>query len=491
MRERDHCDTINMKPEFKSCVTEKRPEQTTPASTQSTTMPEDHPQQKPPLERQTVFTLLQLEPQARSAKSVKELQFLIVNETRRLLPYRQAFLFKAGSSPSKPCQLEAASSVPIVQRDAPLTRWLERALHTFRQKNDYRKTQRVTAAECPSDMKSEWKEFSFPHVLWCPLILPDHTWLGGLWLGKDVPWQENEATVAQRLSDTYAHAWGALLGKKSLVTNRKLSSKWLWLALIASLLALALPVHMSALAPVEIVAKDPAIVSAPMEGMIDEIFVPPNSPVTQGQTIFTYEDTTLRNQYVVADQNLSKAIVEYRKATQQALSEVEQEAQVSLLKADVQLRDSEREYALERLNQIEVRATQTGLLIYSDPSDWIGRPIKAGERIMEIANPEHIALRIDLPVEDAIVLKEHAAIDVFLDAKPLDTLTATLTRTSYQAVPLPEHTLAYRVTGTLQQTPPDIRIGWRGTAKIYGDKTTVFFLLFRRPLSTIRQVLGF
>ncbi|GJL62580.1 MAG: hypothetical protein NPIRA04_12340 [Nitrospirales bacterium] len=482
---------MTMKQDSKHCVIEKEAEQTSPAPAQPISSSNEQPQHGPPLESQAIFTLLQLEPQARSAQSVKELHFLIVNETRRLLPYRQAFVFKAGTTPQKPCRLEAASSVPIVQREAPLTQWLERTLHTLRHKEDYRTTQRFSEADCSSAIKSDWKDFSFSHVLWCPFSLPDHTFLGGLWLGKDVPWQESEAIVAQRLSDTYAHAWGALLGKKSVVTYRRISSRWLWLALAMSLLVMALPIHMSTLAPVEIVAKDPAIVSAPMEGMIAEIIVSPNSPVTKGQTIFTYEDTTLRNQYLVAEQNLSKAIVEYRKATQQALSEVEHETHVSLLKADVQLRETERDYALERLNQIEVRATQSGLLLYSDQSDWSGRPIKAGERIMEIANPEQIELKIDLPVEDAIVLKEQADIEVFLDAKPLETLTATLTHASYQAVPLPEHILAYRVTGTLQQIPPDIRIGWRGTAKIYGDQTTVFFLLFRRPLSTIRQMLGY
>ena len=109
---------------------------------------------------------------------------------------------------------------------------------------------------------------------------------------------------------------------------------------------------------------------------------------------------------------------------------------------------------------------------------------------MEIADLEKIELKIDLPVDDAIVLKEQAPIDVFLDAKPLETLTGTLTHASYQAVQLPEQIFAYRVTGTLHHIPTDVRIGWRGTAKIYGDKTTVFFLLFRRPISTTRQFLG-
>ena len=478
--------------DHKNCLLDQEREQETPVPDQTSTSTTYQTQpEPPPLELQAVFTLLQLEPQARMAQSVKELQFLAVNETRRLLPYRQAFLFKAGSTAQKPCHLETASSVPVIQRDAPLTQWLERTLHALREKEEPPKTQRFTEFDCPADLKVDWKEFSFDHILWCPFILPDKTFIGGLWLAKEAPWQDSEATVAQRLSDTYAHAWGALTGKKKITTSRGFSRKWLWFALIGALIAMALPVNMSTLAPVEIVAKEPAIVSAPIDGMIAEILVPPNASVVNGQTIFVYEDTDLRSQYEVAEQNLAKAMAEYRKATQQALSQVENDAQVPLLKAEVQLRETERTYALERLTQIEVKATQAGVLLYSDQSDWIGRPVKAGERIMEVANPEKVELKIDLPVDDAIVLNDEAPIEVFLDAKPLETFTATLTHASYQAVQLPDHILAYRVTGTLQQPPTDVRIGWRGTAKIYGDKSTVFLLLFRRPISTTRQFLGF
>lgn len=479
-----------MKHDLTGGIIEKEPEQISQDSPLTRPTTDEHPQQETSVEHQALLTLLQLEPQARLAQSVKELQFLAVNETRRLLPYRQAFIFKAGTTPHKLCRLEAASSVPIIQRDAPLTQWLEHTLHTLRNKDDYRKTQHFTEADCPSEMKAEWKEFSFAHILWCPFVLPDHTFIGGLWLAKDVLWQESEATVAQRLSDTYAHAWGALTGKKTITGQTGALQKWWGLALVAGIIAMAIPVHLSALAPVEIVAKEPAIVSAPMDGIIADILVPPNTLTAEGQTIFVYENTNLRSQYDVAEQNLSKAVAEYHKAVQGAFSEAENNSQVPLLKTEVQLRETERDYALERLDQIEVKATKSGLLIYSDQSDWIGRPVEVGQRIMEIADPQQMELSIDLPVDDAIVLKEHAAIEVFLDAKPLDTLTGTLTRISYQAIPLPEHILAYRVTGTLDEPNADVRIGLRGTAKVYGDEVSLGFLLFRRPIATARQFLG-
>ncbi len=109
---------------------------------------------------------------------------------------------------------------------------------------------------------------------------------------------------------------------------------------------------------------------------------------------------------------------------------------------------------------------------------------------MEIADPDRVELRIDLPVDDAIVLSEGADVRVFFDARPIHAVPATLTHASYHAEALPGDVLAYRVTARLNGPQPDIRIGWQGTAKIYGEDVSLFFLLFRRPISATRQFLG-
>ena len=47
------------------------------------------------------------------------------------------------------------------------------------------------------------------------------------------------------------------------------------------------------------------------------------------------------------------------------------------------------------------------------------------------------------------------------------------------------------VIADFQGAAPEVRIGWHGTAKIYGEDVPLFFYLFRRPLSAIRQFVGF
>ena len=227
-----------------------------------------------------------------------------------------------------------------------------------------------------------------------------------------------------------------------------------------------------------------------MDGVIADLLVPPNTLVAKEEPIFVYQDTNLRNQYEVAEKQLAVAKAEYHQTAQAAFFDAQRKAQIPLLQAEAELRATERDYAKELLDQVKVKALRAGLLLYTDKSDWVGRPVQVGERIMEIADPSQIEVRIDLPVEDAIVLKMGAEVRVFLDAKPLDTFQAEVTHAGYHAEVLPGDILAYRVTAQFKDIQPDVRIGWQGTAKIYGERTSLFFLLFRRPISALRQFLG-
>lgn len=434
--------------------------------------------------------LLQLEGMVRAAQTQQELQFFFVNETRRLVPYRQAILLTPPTSSTQSYQVRAASSVPVVDRTVLLIQWTERLIRDLRQTSTGPDIRHVTEADCPAGLRPDWKEFTPGYGLWCPLKHPGGQVLGGLWLTRDQPWADHEVTVLQWLSEAYAYAWRAIGPSSSRRWRWGLSRTTTWILAAATLGALAIPVPMSTLAPAKIVAKDPLIVSAPIDGVIAEILVLPNTVVSEGQVLFKFEDTTFRSEYDVAERSLDVAMAQYRRAAQGSFVEAEQKSDVPLLKAEVELRETERNYAHERLAKIEVKAEQAGLLLYTDKSDWIGKPVVVGQRIMELANPQQLEVRIDLPVEDAIVLRVGASVTLFLNANPFSSVPATVSHASYHAEVLPNNMLSYRVTAQLEQGSSEFRIGWQGSAKIYGERVTLFTYLFRRPISAIRPWIG-
>lgn len=426
----------------------------------------------------------------RAAHTQQELQFFFVNETRRLVPYRQAILLSPPTPSTQRYQVRAASSVPVVDRSVPLMQWTERLIQALRQTSPGPDMRQVTEVECPAGLRANWKEFTPGYGLWCPLKHPGGQVLGGLWLTRDQPWADHEETVLQRLSDAYAYAWRAVGPSTSRRWRWGLSRTTTWIVAAAMLGALAIPVPMSTLAPAKIIAKDPVIVSAPIDGVITDILVLPNTLVSEGQVLFKYDDTTFRSEYDAAERNLDVALAQYRRAAQGSFVEASQKADVPLLKAEVELRETERNYAHERLTKVEVKAEQAGLLLYTDKSDWMGKPVVVGQRIMELANPHQLEVQIDLPVEDAIVLREGAAVTLFLHANPFSSVPATISHASYHAEVLPNNTLAYRVTAQLGEGSSEFRIGWQGSAKIYGEQVALFTYLFRRPIAAIRPWIG-
>lgn len=437
------------------------------------------------------LALLQLESQVRKAQTVKELCFLLANETRRLVDFRQACIFSINPKGRARGRVEAVSSVAVVDRNAPMITWIERVLSALWEQGSLQAPGPLTSTHCSTDLQRDWKSFAFPHVLWCPLITANQQVIGGLWLTREVPWQEGEVQLLRRFAETVAHAWQALGGTKHRVKNWKVLKKWLWGVLVVLVAAMWLPVRLSTLAPVEVVPRDPSVVTAPLDGVVGDILVHPNTLVQAGQTLFRYEDTKFRNQFEVAEKNLSVTWMEYRKVSQGVFTDHDTGAGMPVQASEVRLKEAERDYAWDMLEKVEVKASRTGIVIFTDKSEWIGKPVLVGERIMEVADPQEFELKIDLPVEDAIVLREGADVEVFLNANPLRAIPAHLTHASYHANILPTNVLAYRVEAKFTDPPEDIRIGWQGTAKIYGDPVTLFFYFFRRPLGVLRQTLGF
>ncbi len=438
-----------------------------------------------------VTKLLQLESMARAASSAEALQFMIVNETRRLIPYRQAYLFLSAHPIKRDCKLVAASSIAIIEKNAPFATWLENVNEKIFT-NETISTQRLLdKASCPKDLEEGWEEFSLPFVLWTPLKMPDGTFIGGLWMTRETPWKENELPLLKRLGETYGHAFVAVTSRRNLYHRPRKVTVAVWVIIVFLLLVFVKPIKLSALAPVEIIAKEPVVVSSPMDGVISDIKFSPNSHVSAGETLFILEDTNLRNEYKVTEKTLAVAEAEFRKAAQGSFGDPKSKAQVSYLQAQTELQRSKLEFARELLDKITVKAEKSGLLLYSDKSDWIGKPVQVGERVMEIADPDKIQLKINLSIDDAIVLKEGAQVDVFLDADPLHEIEATVISASYMAEKYSQDTLSYRVYAQFNDAPQEnLRIGLQGTAKMYGERVSVFFYLFRRPISYVRQLLG-
>lgn len=439
--------------------------------------------------------LLGLERQLRQASTLAELGFTIVNQTRTCLPYTQAVLLRGSG---RALLVAAASDISSVDHTSPYVGWIERLARAYGER-DATSAQRVlTPREADSALKTEWAEMAPPHLLWQPLTVEarDGETIGVLLLFRDQDWNPAELGVCAHLAASMGHALFALDRHAPLThLRRRLRSRRTGvIAALAIAAALILPVRLSALAPVEVIAQDPLVISAPMDGAVREIKVLPNQPVAKGEVLAVLEDSELSNQLEVTRRALFVAQAELRTAQQSGFRDPAQMARVAELEAQVRLRKSELDYAQARFERATIRAPGDGVAVLGDPNEWKGRPVRVGERILLIARPDKVELQAMLAVKDSIALREGAELKAFFDSDPLAARSAKLRHAAYEPQRTPEDVLAYRLVGTLSaeegvDAPPP-RIGMRGTARIYGERVSLFFYLFRRPITSLRQWLG-
>lgn len=433
-------------------------------------------------------TLLQLEKEARHADGLDAFGFVAVNQTRRLFPYRLAAFWLAG--PSGGGRVAAVSGVQMPAADAPFVQWLGALLSAIAKEEPAV----LTADDVKGWIRDDWAGHAPPHAFWLPLKVPGGgSLLGGLWLVRETPWSDADRLLGERLADGYAetlarHRAGRGWGKAASLAVRRAG---IWAGGLAVLaLVGAIPVPLSVLAPAEVVAVDPVVVAAPREGVVGTFHVRPNQMVEADQPLFSLDETEARSRHEVALKTLAVVEAEHRKASQAAFGDRDSLAEQAILLARIDKARAEAAYAQELLERGRVKAPRAGLAVFGDVNDWIGRPVRVGERILTLADPARVEVQVWLPVADAIVVEPGARVSLFLNIAPLDPLPARLHSASYEATEGPDRILAYRLKARLGDGTSPPRIGLKGTAKVEGGEVALAWYLFRRPLAALRQLLG-
>ncbi len=144
-------------------------------------VPEHHP----------LLALIDLCHAARSATTVEALGFLLVNDTQRLVAYRQAALWQ--------CQggIQALSGVMEADGNAPYAQWLHKVCNHLHGLDSAASAQDALAAppltprpvqagDLPPELAEAWQAWLPAQALWLPLAVAGPRG-GGLLLAADAP----------------------------------------------------------------------------------------------------------------------------------------------------------------------------------------------------------------------------------------------------------------------------------------------------------------
>lgn len=438
-----------------------------------------------------IAALLSFEQQLRMAEDRTQLAHTIVNQAHTCLPYMQAVLL---SLRGRRLEALAASDIPTVDHTAPFFTWVEGLAQYVDDQAD-QGVQILSTADVSDELAAQWNSLTSAHLLWIPLHHPaaGDTAEAVLLLSRADRWSDDDKQLAEHLSGSIGHALFALrrCHWSGLFWSALRQRRAVALLMVALFATMWLPVRLSAVAPVEVIARDPHVVSAPIDGAVREVLVMPNQLVQAGDLLVQLEDSELASAHEVAERALLVARAELKTVQQGGFVDATQKARLAELESTVRLRAAEVEQAAQRLRKTQIRAATDGVVVLSDRNEWKGRPVRVGERIMLLADAKRVELNIMLPVKDSIALRQDAEVAVFFDNNPLQARHGNVVRAGYEPQRTPDDQIAYRLSAHLDEDAmPPPRIGLRGTARVYGDSVHLFFYLFRRPITAVRQYLG-
>lgn len=453
-----------------------------------------------PVVDQGAVVHLRLTAQMREARDLPALSFVLCNELRALVEYRQAAIVACDAAGRG--TLLAHSGLVAVDADTPFALWLGEMVDALRPAliglpSDAAMLA-ADASSLPARLADGWSEWLPPHALLLPLRGPDAVLRAVLVLARESPWPEalDDSSPSWWLAaaaGVAGHAWWALASRRPRLAERwrkAAGSRRVQIGVLAVLLLLVVPVREYSLAPAEVISLSSQVIAAPQTGVIRTMRVPPNTPVRKGDVLAEFDDTSLRSRLSVARASMATTRAEFLQSSQRAFDRQEARAEVGQAEARVREREAEIAGLTAELARLQVVAPADGVFVYSHPDDWAGKPVQTGERIGLLSDPGQPGIQAWVPVADAINLAPGAPMTLFLRVAPLQPLSGNLDHASYQVADSPEGIAGYRVRGRLQASDEAVRVGLRGTVRIAGEWTVLGYLLLRRPLAALREWCG-
>lgn len=445
---------------------------------------------------ENISKLLQLEHNCRNCESIKELYYQIVNETRNLVNYSQGVLLTIDFSGKY--KVVGISDIPVVDSTSPYVQWIENIIIDL---NNNEKSKDIFVVDTKTDLKqidlNSMHEFSPSNILFIPLksIKENREINYILLLFKEEGWLEKDILILKHLSSSLAYFLFAMrsTGISQILRKISLKNKYLKISIFLLIILMFLPVKLSVLAPLEVEAKNPYVVTSPLNAVIEEVKVFPNDKIEKEQLLVKFDDVDFNNNYLVAKRTLDVANAQLHTVKQSSFFDATQKSQISQLESQVKLKEAELNFAQEQLGKTKIYAKEDGIAIINNPNDWKGKPVTTGERVFLIAKPQSIELKIMLPVSEAIFLEENALIKAFFDNDPTNSWSGKVKYVSYKPELTEQNVLSYKITADFDDIKENgyiPSIGLRGTAKIYSKKVTLFFYLFRKPITAVRQWIG-
>jgi len=298
----------------------------------------------------------------------------------------------------------------------------------------------------------------------------------------------SQATVAIRNAQLYRQV--PLIGALQPLAARKRAfeamPKFKRIALVGGIVAVLLililvPLNLKVSGSAYAMPTRTATVDAEVDGIVDQINFREGDLIPAGAIV-----AVLRGDEHLLNLNQAKARYDIlsREVTRSQAASGAAAAQIERVKLD----QAQREVGLyqTKLEQTQIRAPMSGVIVTPRLEEKRGRFIKRGEAFCEEANVDPIVVEIAVSESDIGLVKIGQEIWLKANAFPERKFVGKVTRISPQAS-LEQDERVFIVRGEIENSDQALRTGMLGRAKILTGSHSVGYVLFRDPARWLRK----
>lgn len=426
-----------------------------------------------------------------NAKTFEALKFVLLNDTIHLIRYNRAILWSLESKVPKPVGFSGQTKIKTASE------MVEKLTLLAKNIPNKERPQQLTRETFP-DLKETWNmvegEAQDSLVIWFPIKIREEVKYG-LWVEK---WKAAQGELPpQEVLDLCANflmpAYGLVMEKyvrHNFLTKLAKPSTYLSAALALLLFLFLIRIPLRIVAPCEVIPEDPYVITAPLEGIIEQIVVKPGEMVKKGNVLFEYDKRAPMHELRMAEKQVAMVQSEVNRAMTLGNVDKKSLADVVILKAKLEKERVNLDYAKYQATLLHFRAPIEGVVIFDNPDEWRGRPVRVGEKILTISDPNRSKIRVWLQEHDNINLDLSAPISIFLNINPIRSYQANLIYVANEATLSDKKIPSFIAEAEWVNKPEDVKLGLTGSAILYGERVSLFYFIMRKPWGTIRNFLG-
>jgi multidrug resistance efflux pump len=462
--------------------------------------------------RQALAIGLELAKNAARAATLEDLQFILVNDTRALVPFDRSMLIVHFDGDSK---LTAVNNQPALEGKsdfvnrlnnlAPVLKVVTRGLVLF--------PVELRIEGIPEHAAEALRGYVTYSKCSCLIVLPlsvQDNVVGHLLLeffGDARPGQIETLTLMNMVpffSSALAHKWlmenrkaaqrlfmSAISPQEGLPASRRLQIKAAITVglLILVLVSLWLPVTLRIGGRAEVAPDREYYAFVETDGTVKEVRTRTGAHVKKGDTVAVLDPQEI--DYEIKDvertlESLAAEIEILRNLGAEDSSKLS-ESQLTLIKRQ---RAKQKLAFLQWKKQfLDVNAPAGGVVLDEKLESFVGKKFSAGDSFCTVASPERLILEIFVKEADAIYVKPGQTGRVFFNFKPAEGYVVAVENVAPKFEATHREGNAFRVKAKFHGRPPDIKPGMLGIAHIDAGEGSLWFVLTRRLVMRFREVM--